>query len=83
MPQQNAVTVRVIAPGHGLFQDLRVAGASPTVNDALEVLARREVDYNGVEIAVMLNGVDVTNNLDRELVDEDSIVIIPDKPSGN
>ena len=75
-----SIIARVSVPSKGLFEVLEVDG-NPTVQGAIDQMDLRDIDWNGVATEIRVNG--VLADRTRELVDKDSILILPDKPTGN
>ncbi|MHA2064861.1 MAG: hypothetical protein ACXABY_10845 [Candidatus Thorarchaeota archaeon] len=77
----NAVAVRVAVPSKGIFRDVIVPEDNPTVGGVLATLDLQGVDYNGQDVDLKCNGGSV--GTDHPVVNLDSILVLPDKPTGN
>lgn len=73
--------VTVAATGHGVFQDIIVPHNDLTVGGVLDTLRERGIEYNGGEVTMYLDGRPAT--VDDAVQDGSSLVIVPDKPTGN
>lgn len=78
-----SVAIRVAAVGREVYQDLIVPDDNLFVQGALDELRSRGVDYNGTELQMFFNGTPVTDPETHAVTDGGSLVIVPDKPTGN
>jgi sulfur carrier protein ThiS len=71
---------RVAVPSKGIYQSMEVDN-DPTVQGLIDQLDLHDIDWNGGRVDILVNGASV--GYDHPLNDKDSVVILPDKPTGN
>jgi molybdopterin converting factor small subunit len=75
-----SIVARVSVPSKGIFVTQEV-DADPTVAGAIAQLELHSIDWNGETVEIRVNGALV--GMDHPLVDKDTVLILPDKPTGN
>lgn len=81
MPATGTIAVRVAATGRRVFQDVIAPADNATVGGILDVLESREVDYNGEDQCMYVNGSPATR--ETAVQNGDNLILVPDKPTGN